>query len=88
MQAYYAREAGHGARKSRRERVTGPVTRAALLVPEAAAAVDAVFTPWEIQLEAALERLAALQTTLYAQARRLGGLETDLAAIQPVASVA
>ena len=88
MQAYYRREAGHGARKSRRELVTSPVTRAALLVPEAAAAVDALFSPWELQLEAALERLAALQVTLDAQARRLSGLETDLAELQPVAGAA
>jgi hypothetical protein len=88
MQAYYTREASHGMRKARRERVTSPVTRAALLVPEAAAAVDAIFTPWEIQLEAAMERLAALQATLNAQARRLSGLESELAEIQPVASVA
>ena len=88
MQASYTREAGHGVRKSRRDRVAGPVTRAALLVPEAAAAVDAVFSPWELQLEAALERLAALQVTLDAQARRLSGLESELAGLQPVASVA
>ena len=87
MQAYYRRETGHGARKSRRERVTGPVTHAALLVPEAAAAVDALFSPWELQLEAALERLAALEGTLDAQARRLSGLETELAGLQPVAGI-
>jgi hypothetical protein len=88
VQAYYRREAGHGARKIRRELVAGPVTRAALLVPDAAATVDALFNPWEVQLEAALERLAALQVTLDAQARRLSGLETELADLQPVADFA
>jgi hypothetical protein len=88
VQAYYRRESGHAARKARRELATGPVTRAALLVPEAAAAVDALFSPWELQLEAALERLTALQTTLDAQARRLSGLESELADLQPVLGVA
>ncbi|HLH24172.1 MAG TPA: hypothetical protein VK066_16745 [Chloroflexota bacterium] len=88
MQAHYRRETGYAARKARRELASGPVTRAALLVPEAAAAVDALFSPWELQLEAALERLAALQTTLDAQARRLSGLETELADLQPAGSLA
>jgi len=88
VQTHYRRESNHVARKARRELAVGPVSRAALLVPEAAAAVDALFSPWELQLEAALERLAALQTTLDAQAHRLSGLESELADLQPVAGVA
>ena len=88
MQAYLARGAGRTARQTRRDLMTGPVTRAALLVPEAAAAVDALFNPWEVQLEAALERLTALQVTLDAQSRRLSGLESELAELQPAADVA
>ncbi len=88
MQAYLGRDTGRSARKSRRELMTGPVTRAALLVPEAAAAVDALFNPWEVQLEVALERLAALQITLDAQARRLSGLESELAGLHRMAGVA
>lgn len=85
VQASYRRELGRSARKTSRDLVSGPVTRAALLVPEAAAAVDALFNPWEVQLEAALQRLAALQMTLDAQARRLSGLENELAELAPVA---
>lgn len=88
MQAYYRRESGYAARQGRRELATGPVTRAALLVPEAAAAVDALFRPWESQLEVALEHLTALQTALDVQARRLSGLESELADLQPTAGMA
>ena len=38
----------------------GPATRVALLSHEAAEAVDALFGPWEQQLEASVRRLSAL----------------------------
>jgi hypothetical protein len=57
----------------------GPIARAVALTHEAADAVDALFGPWEAQLEASVRRLSALQTRLDAEARRLMGLESELA---------
>jgi hypothetical protein len=57
----------------------GPIVRAVALTREAAEAVDALFGPWEVQLEASVRRLSALQTRLDTEARRLSGLETELA---------
>jgi hypothetical protein len=61
----------------------GPATRAAVLTREAAEAVDALFGPWEEQLEASVRWLSALQDRLDAEARRLSGLESELARFAP-----
>jgi hypothetical protein len=86
VQAYFWREIGHDPSVARCDATVGPVTRAALLTLEAAATVDALFGPWEAQLEASLGRLAALQSSLEAQASRLRGLEIELALLTPGAN--
>jgi hypothetical protein len=63
----------------------GPIVRAVALTREAAEAVDALFGPWEAQLEASVRRLSALQSRLDTQARRLSGLETELARLEHAA---
>ncbi len=66
------------------EAADGPAVRAARLSREVGDAFEALFGPWEAQLEASLRRLAALQARLDAEARRLSGLERELARARPV----
>jgi hypothetical protein len=61
----------------------GPAARAVRLTRDVGEAFEALFGPWETQLEASLRRLAALQARLDAQARRLRGLESELASLAP-----
>jgi hypothetical protein len=83
MQAVSWGESGAEGRTLSAEALESQVGRAAVLSREAAAAVEALFGPWEAQLEASVRRLSALQTRLDAQARRLSGLETELASLSP-----
>ena len=79
-------EVSAGPRTGRHEVAVGPVARAAAVSREAAEAVEALFGLWEVQLEASLHRLSSLQGRLDAQARRLSGLESELASLRPAAA--
>ena len=83
MQADQSGEIGGSTRSLVHLGARGHAARAARLTQEAAAALEALFGPWEAQLETALDELAALQRSLEAQAGRLNGLESELARIAP-----
>ena len=83
MQADQSGESGGRMRSLGHLGARGPAAYAAGLTQQAAEAVEALFGPWEAQLETALDELAALQRSLQAQARRLTGLERELAQIAP-----
>ncbi len=64
----------------------GPATRATRLSRDVSEAFEALFGPWEAQLEASLRRLSALRARLDAQAGHLSGLERELASLRPAAT--
>jgi hypothetical protein len=64
----------------------GPAMRADRVSRDVGDAFEALFGPWEAQLEASLRRLSALRARLDAQAGHLSGLERELARLRPAAA--
>ena len=84
MQATHRVESAAARLPTSLEAADGPAARAVGLTRDVGDAFEALFGPWETQLEASLRRLAALQARLDAQARRLRGLESELASVTSV----